>query len=66
MDGLHQKSAFTQPVNYSGSRACSPAECDITQNSQITHVQIPLQERINDGCNNFAPTPDNILTQLSE
>ena len=42
MGGLHQKSAFTQPVNYSGSRACSPAECDITQNSQITHVQIPL------------------------
>jgi hypothetical protein len=40
--GLHQKSAFAQPFNRTGMGARSPAECDITQNSQIAHVEITL------------------------
>jgi hypothetical protein len=40
--GLHQKSALAQPFNRTEMGADSPAECDITQNSQIAHVQIPL------------------------
>jgi hypothetical protein len=40
ISGLHQKSALAQPVNRIGRGAGSPAECDITQNSQIAHVEI--------------------------
>jgi len=40
--GLRQKSAFAQPINYSGRGTVIPEECKITQNSQIAHVQIPL------------------------
>jgi hypothetical protein len=42
MVGLHKKSAFAQPFNRIGRGAGSPAERDITQNSQIAHEQIPL------------------------
>jgi hypothetical protein len=40
--GLDQKSAFAQPINRTERGASNPAECDITQSSQIAHVQIPL------------------------
>jgi hypothetical protein len=40
--GLHQKSAFAQPINGTKRGAGNPTECDITQSAQIAHVQIPL------------------------
>ena len=40
--GLRQKSAFAQPINYSGRRVVIPEECKITQNSQIAHVEMKL------------------------
>src|SRR5262249_51117974 len=33
--GLHEKSAFAQPFNLIETGADSPAECDITQTSQM-------------------------------
>src|SRR5262249_52974497 len=36
--GLHEKSAFAQPFNLIEPGADSPAECDITQTSQIANV----------------------------
>jgi hypothetical protein len=43
--GLRQKSAFAQPINYNGRRVVIPEERKITQNSQITDVQITLHPR---------------------
>jgi len=40
--GLHWKSAFARLFNLTETGAGSPAECDITLNLQIAHVQIPL------------------------
>ena len=40
--GPHQKSALAQPLNRTEREADSRAECDITQNSQIAHVEITL------------------------
>jgi hypothetical protein len=38
--GLRQKSAFAQPINYSGSGTAIPEECKISQKSQVAPVQI--------------------------
>jgi hypothetical protein len=43
--GFRQKSAFAQPINYNGRRVVIPEERKITQNSQITDVQITLHPR---------------------
>jgi hypothetical protein len=40
--GLRYKSAFAQPINYSGRRVAIPEECEINQKSQIAPVQIAL------------------------
>jgi hypothetical protein len=45
LGGFHQKSAFTQPFNLIETGSSNPAECNIVQNSQIAHVQIPLEPR---------------------
>jgi len=43
--GLRQKSAFAQPINYSGRRAAIPEECEIPQKSQVAPLQITLHPR---------------------
>jgi hypothetical protein len=39
---LRQKSAFAQPINYSGRGTAIPEECEIPQKTQIAPLQITL------------------------
>jgi len=40
--GRRQKSAFAQPVNYSGRGTAIPEECEIPQKTQVAPLQITL------------------------
>jgi hypothetical protein len=42
-DGLRQKSALAQTINYNGRGMAISEECEIPQKTQIAPLQIPLQ-----------------------